>query len=177
MQFKPVPEPPSDIEAIGPIFEAVPPEAGAVDDCCQHLVAETHLESRSEAETWLVFLRALELVTEESAGYRRRSDAEGVTDGASPESKRLQRAFRDRVYGVDSVLEILEQADDPLTDGETFTAVRGDLTASGRDGDAGRLESRRAERIRRLLEWGVLFGLIERAGADRYRSSTEREAQ
>ncbi|ELY45852.1 hypothetical protein [Natronorubrum tibetense] len=169
MQFKPVPEPPSDIEAIGPILEAVPSEAGAVDDCCQHLIAETSLESRSEAETWLVFLRALELVTEEPAGYRRRSDAKGMIDGASPNSDRLQRAFRDRVYGADSVLEILERAETPLSTEEAGAEFRQRATASNRRSNVGRNRLDDGDRVNRLLEWTTLLGLGDRTDDGRYR--------
>ena len=169
MQFKPVPEPPSDLETLEAILEAVPPEAGAVDDCCQHLLAETHLETRSEAETWLTFLRALELVTAESAGYRRRSDAEGVIDDAPPDLKRLQRAFRDRVYGVDSVLEILERVETPLPAEEVVAELHQQSSASDRRGNVGRNRLDDGVRVHRLLEWAALLGLGERTDDGRYR--------
>ena len=175
MQFKPVPEPPDDLEGVEPILAAVPTDAGAVEDCCAHLLEETRLESRSDAETWLTFLRALELVTEESAGYRR-------VGPSSPrdrvlEIQHLQRAFRRRVYGVDSVLEALERVEWPLNDGEMFTAIRDDVPAFDREGDTDRLETHWIERVRRLLEWGVLFGLIERTADGRYRLATEPSCQ
>ncbi|WP_436344108.1 hypothetical protein [Natronorubrum sp. FCH18a] len=169
MQFKPVPEPPSNIEAIRPILEAVPTRAGAVDDCCQHLLAETHLETRSEAETWLTFLRALELVTADPAGYRRCSGAEGVIDGASPDSDRLQRAFRARVYGVDSVLEILERAETPLSTEEVVAEFHQQSTASDRRSNVGRNRLDDGVRVHRLLEWAALLGLGERTDDGRYR--------
>ncbi|WP_440771457.1 hypothetical protein [Natronorubrum sp. DTA28] len=177
MQFKPVPEPPDDLESLETILKAVPTEAGVVEDCCQHLLEETRLDARNEAETWLVFLRALELVTEEPAGYRRCSSAKGGSDDTALVLERCQRAFRDRVYGANLVLEALERAEGPLTDSETFGAVRGDVPAFDREVDTGRLETHWTERIRRLLEWGILFGLVERTTDGRYRPATERERQ
>ncbi|NUB92487.1 hypothetical protein HT576_15855 [Haloterrigena sp. SYSU A121-1] len=169
MRFKPVPEPPTDLEAVAPILEAVPETAGAVDDCCGHLVAETRLESRDAAEAWLVFLRALDLVTEESAGYRRatgRSPPTGSLESAGP---RLREAFRERVYGADAVLEALEQADGPLAVEDVVDAVRDERRAVARETSNGRRETARLERVRRLLEWAVLLELAERsADGDRF---------
>lgn len=172
MRFKPVPEPPSDLEAVAAILEAVPATAGAVDDCCAHLVAETRLEGRREAETWLVFLRALELVSAESAGYRR-SRSESPSGDEPPfdietDRARLRRAFRERVHGADAVLEALERADGPTSAAD----VRDEIPASERGSRSDRVEPEPIERVRRLLEWAVVLDLAERtADGDHYRTA------
>ncbi|QSW99154.1 hypothetical protein [Haloterrigena alkaliphila] len=169
MRFKPVPEPPNDLASVGAILEAVPATAGAVDDCCAHLVAETRLEDRSEAETWLVFLRALELVSAESAGYCRlpaaRSDESPTLDPTDS-----GRAFRERVDGAEAVLESLESAGEPLSAAAVADELAADHAASGRENRPARFEVDRVERVRRLLEWAVLLERVERTGdGDRYR--------
>ena len=168
MQFKPVPEPPADLSSVAELLEAVPETAGAVDDCCAHLVDETDLEARGEAETWLVFLRALELATAESDGYRRSTERPSV--GTAVESDRLRDAFRERVHRADAVLETLERAAEPLSAAAVAEAVGEDRSATGRERRSDRSAPRRRERVRRLLEWAVLLGLAERtADGERYR--------
>ncbi|MXV62213.1 hypothetical protein GS429_09095 [Natronorubrum sp. JWXQ-INN-674] len=163
MQFKPVPEAPENAEGVEAILEAVPATAGAVDDCCAHLLEETRLETRSEAETWLTFLRALELAAEESAGYRRAVDP-------SLESVALQQAFRERVVAASTVLDALETADEPASVEAVFDAVRGEIPGYEREKLGDRFEPVWTERVRRLLEWAVVLELAERtAAADRYR--------
>jgi len=147
MQFKPVPEPPANITVAETIAHAVPTDPEAVADCCDHLLAETSLSTRAEAATWLPFLRALRLLTEEPAGYSR-SRSVGF-------DSTTQQAFRTRVYGADAVLETLEDADRPLSRPAVATAV------------PDRVVREDGERIERLLEWAVLFGLAERDG-DQY---------
>lgn len=174
MRFKPVPEPPSDLASAAAILEAVPATAGAVDDCCAHLVAETRLEGRNEGETWLVFLRALELVSAAPAGYRR---VPAAPSGESPsgESPGLDpgdcgRAFRERVDGADAVLDVLESADEPLSAAAVADEIAADRSASDRENRPDRFEVDRVERVRRLLEWAVLLERAERTGdGDRYR--------
>ena len=166
MRFKPVPEPPTDLEAAAPILEAVPETAGAVDDCCGHLVAETRLESRGAAETWLVFLRALDLATEESAGYRRATDRSLPEERLESADRRLREAFRERVDGADAVIEALERSDEPLTLEDVVDAVRNEHRAVSR-------ETARTERVHRLLEWALLLGLADRTDDGRYRPAGE----
>lgn len=160
MRFKPVPEPPTDLEAVAPILEAVPETAGAVDDCCGRLVAETRLESRDAAEAWLVFLRALDLVTEESAGYRRVTEQSPPEERLESTDRRLRETFRERVYGADAVCTALEDDDGPLSVAELVETLR-----DGRAGDQRRARRNRidSERVERLLEWAVLLELAERA--------------
>ncbi|APX96295.1 hypothetical protein [Natronorubrum daqingense] len=172
MQFKPIPEPPSDLASVESILEAVPETAGAVDDCCAHLVDETRLETRADAEAWLAFLRALELAREESAGYRRAEDAADriARFGAGTDS--LQESFTARVYAAETVLEALEGADEPRSVEAIFDDVRGEIPALKRAETDGDLESHWLERTRRLLEWAALLDLVQRTADGRYLRSS-----
>ncbi|WP_339103303.1 hypothetical protein [Haloterrigena salinisoli] len=178
MRFKPVPDPPADLERVAPILEAVPATAGAVDDCCGRLVDETRLESRDAAETWLVFLRALDLATEESEGYRRVAATSEPGQPIDPAT--LQQPFRDRVYGADAVLEVLERAETSLSVADVSDAVHDERPGLERGSRSDRRERGRGyaddphERVRRLLEWADLLGLAARtADGDRYRSASD----
>ncbi|WP_226039060.1 hypothetical protein [Natrinema sp. DC36] len=167
MRFKPVPEPPADLAAVETVRRALPAAAGDADDCCRLLVDETPLETRDEAATWLTFLRALELATEEPAGFRRRDPgSSGEPDSDIPsalERDRLRRAFRERVDGADAVLSALERADGSLTAAEGVAALREARRQSGERGRRSNpTEGTQLERVERLLEWAVLFGLAEK---------------
>jgi len=164
VQFKPVPVPPDDLEGVEPILAAVPTVAGAVDDCCAHLLEESRLETRTEAETWLTFLRALEVVTEESAGYRRRSTDEPVETALDPTV--LGQSFRERVYGVDSIVGIVEQADGPLIAEDVLDRVRAESDAGIHESRAGRFETDTLEWIHRLLKWAVILNLVNQTGSE-----------
>ena len=175
MKFKPIPEPPADLETVAELLEAIPETAGAVDDCCARLVDETGLEARGEAETWLVFLRALELATAEPDGYRRAAErspsdlADALESADARVLSRLRRAFRDRVHAADAVLEALEEAPEPRTADAVFDSVREESPAFERGTSDGRRAAHR-ERVRRLLEWAVSLGLAERTpDGGRYR--------
>ncbi|MDF9744315.1 hypothetical protein [Natrinema salsiterrestre] len=171
MRFKPVPEPPAERTVLATIQRALPATAGDVDDCCRLLLAETALETRDEAATWLTFLRALELATEEPAGFRRRD----AGSGSALDSDRLRRAFRARVDGADAVLGVLERADGPLTADEVAEAIRSERRQSGdRDRRPTRSVETQRERIERLLEWAALLELAEQE-RDGYRIAPARE--
>ncbi|MFP8954410.1 hypothetical protein ACLI4Z_15795 [Natrialbaceae archaeon A-arb3/5] len=163
MRFKPVPEPPTDLETVADIQAAVPSTAGPVDearseegvDCCARVIRETSVGNRNDAGTWLTFLRALELVRVVDGEYGR---TERPVDPAV-----LRPAFRERVHGVDRVLDVLEESEVPLG-----TAAVVDRVGSN-DGDGRRRPSAGVdpeERIERVLEWAVLFGIAERTRVD-----------
>ncbi|TYL36000.1 hypothetical protein CV102_24940 [Natronococcus pandeyae] len=154
MQFKPVPPASNSLEFLETVRRAVPRDPEDTDDCCARLVDRTEIESRDAAAEWLTFLRALELATEQAAGFARTQ--------VDLDLDELQRTFRDRLYGADELLARLEEADEPLS----ATAVATRLEAAGRGDErherSSRLEARREERIERLLEWAVLLELVER---------------
>ncbi|WP_408957513.1 hypothetical protein [Natrinema sp. 74] len=159
MRFKPVPEPPDDLAFVDTVRRSVPETAGTVDDCCAHLLAETALETRDEAATWLTFLRALELAAEEPAGYRRRGPAPDEGAGTPLKRDRLRRTFRERVDGAAAVLATLEDAERPLTAARVADALHETQSDGERRARRTRVEE---DRIERLLEWAVLLGLAER---------------
>lgn len=142
MRFKPVPEPPAELEGVTPIRAAVPETPDEDIDCCARLIDRTRVSERNEAAKWLTFLRALELATDESAGFAQTSmDIDPV---------RIRTAFLDRVVGAETVLETLEAADRPLEAHEVSTQVR----------SRERVENP-LERIERILEWAVVLELAE----------------
>ncbi|MGQ3411003.1 hypothetical protein ACT4ML_01905 [Natrinema sp. LN54] len=178
MRFKPVPEPPADLALLATVRRTLPTDAGDIDDCCRLLIDETPLETRDEAATWLTFLRALELAAEEPAGFRHRGPASS-SDADSPalDRDRLGRAFRDRVYGADAALAVLERADEPLTAEAVADALGDDRSNSER---RSRPNSVSEERVERLLEWAVLLDVAERGengerDESRYRLAPARE--
>lgn len=153
MRFKPVPLPPADRSTVETVREALPADADGVDDCCGRLVDRTSIATREEARSWIAFLRALELATADGAGYRRTSrefDRSGV-----------RAAFRERVYGADAILEILDRAEGPIPAATVHERLCDERSSIERRSSAGSTDSE--ERVHRLLEWAILFGLAERA--------------
>ncbi|WP_126661264.1 hypothetical protein [Haloterrigena salifodinae] len=123
----------------------------------------------------MVFLRALGLVTEASAGYRRATERSPPVESLESADPQLREAFRERVYGADSVLEALEQADEPLSVATVIDELRDERPGFERGARSQRLDDPQ-ERVRRLLEWAVLLGLAARTvGSDRYRSASDLE--
>ena len=152
MQFKLVPEAPDSLAYVETVQQAVPLVPGTEDDCCARIMRRTDIGPRDEARTWLTFLRAIELAQEGSAGYHRvRTD---------PDPAAMREAFQERVYGVDRVLELLD--DEPQTADEVFEDFREDIPEYERNKHHTRLRDVWGERVRRILEWGVLFDLLER---------------
>ncbi|MFW5957243.1 MAG: hypothetical protein ACOCQ7_02280 [Natronomonas sp.] len=153
VRFKVVPEPPTSIGVIDEFHAALPLVPANEDTCCARLVARTPVDARDRAREWLTFLRALELVEETDDGYRRLrtdSDLEG-----------RRRAFRERVYLVEEVLDAIKSADEPLPAETVFAGVETYIPAWERlrHDDPGRIWR---DRVARMLEWGVRFDLLER---------------
>lgn len=160
MQFKLVPVAPDDLEYVETVQRAVPLVPGSEDDCCARIMRRTEIAPRDEARTWLTFLRALELAEEGPSGFTRtRRD---------PDPEHLRTAFRDRLYGVDRVLEILAEADEPLSSEAVYDRFKDDVPTYEQYRWSDRLEAVWSERLDRLLEWAVLLGLVERVD-DGYR--------
>lgn len=154
MQFKLVPVAPDDLEYVETVQRAVPLVPGSEDDCCARIMRRTEIAPRDEARTWLTFLRALELAEEGPSGFTRtRRD---------PDPEHLRTAFRDRLYGVERVLEILAEAEEPLSCEEVYDRFRDDVPTYEQYRWSDRLEAVWSERLERLLEWAVLLDLVER---------------
>ncbi len=150
MRFKVVP-PARSVAFLAEVRAAVPLVPGSVEDCCRRVVDRTEVAARDDAREWLTFLRALGLVAEAADGYRRTT--EDVDDEA------LAAAFRERVFLAEEVLGALDDAG-PRDADAVYDAVRDDLPAWERD----RHDDPDAvwrERVGRLLDWAVAFGLAE----------------
>jgi len=157
-QFKPVPEPPDSLEGIEEARRAVPLVPDAQADCCARLQDRIGLGSRQDAETWLTFLRALELVERKQNGYARtRHDLD---------RDELATTFRERVVGADDALDAAaglsgDAASELTRDAAVeaaFEAVREEVP----EWERRRHDDWKAvwrDRTERLLGWGALFGV------------------
>lgn len=154
MKYKVAPGP-VELAVLRDAHAAVPLVPGSTDDCCARLVDRTDVATREDAEAWLPFLDALGLVTRTGRGYRReRRDVD-------PDA--LAVPFRDNVFGVSAVLDALADADGPLSADEAFERVRDVVPTWERNRHAD-WERTWAERVGRLLDWAVLFGLATLTG-------------
>ncbi|WP_276301919.1 hypothetical protein [Halorussus lipolyticus] len=153
MQFKLVPEPPESLEFVAEAQRAVPLVPGSEDDCCARMLDRTDLTSRDEARTWLTYLRALGLAEEKSSGFARiRRD---------PEPEYLREQFRENVFGVPALLEILEGADESLSAEEVFAEFEDEVPTWEHHKNPNSWEEIWSERVEYLLDWSVLLGLAE----------------
>jgi hypothetical protein len=160
VKFKPVPPAPDAFGDVARVQRAVPLVPGSDDDCCGRLVDRLGVD-RGTARTWLTFLRALELVVETPAGYRR-------TD-AAPTVDHCRAALFDRVFAAAAVRDALAAAG-PATVDDVFEAVRERVPTWERHRDPAWTDAWR-ERVCRLLGWLVLFDAAERIDGEppRYR--------
>ena len=156
MKFKVLPPPADSLETVGEVQAAVPLVPDGEESCCARLLRRTDVASRDTAKEWLSFLRALELVEETAGQYRR------LPQEADPD--RMRASFRDRVYLAEDVLGVVSAADDPLGAGEVFERVSDRVPQWERHRHEDAADVWR-ERVRRLLEWAVTLGLLERAEA------------
>lgn len=153
MQFKPVPSPPDSLEFVEEARSTVPLVPKSEHDCCGRLQHRTTVDRRDNAETWLTFLRALELVAEHETGYAR-TRTEFDRDA-------IATAFEKRVFAADTILETLRAADTPLDVDTVFDRVEETVPRWERDRHP---EWRDVwhKRVADLLEWAVLLGFAER---------------
>ncbi|MFC7082494.1 hypothetical protein [Halorussus caseinilyticus] len=158
MQFKLVPEPPADLDFVADAQRAVPLVPGSEDDCCARMLDRTDLTSRDAARTWLTFLRALGLAEEGPSGFTRTRE--------DPTPEFLRERFRENVFGVPAVLEILETAEGSLSAEEVFAAFESEVPTWEHHKNPNSWEEIWGERVGYLLEWGVLLGLVERTDGE-----------
>ena len=164
MRFKPVPPAPDSLDAVDAARRAVPLVPDSEDDCCARLRRRRDLPSRDAAQTWLAFLRALELVEVTDGGFRRRRSA--------PAPDRLRESFVDRAFGARELVAAMDSAADPLGVDEAFDALRERVPAWERNRSTA-WEADWRDRTERLLEWSVLLGLAERRDGGYVRSGAE----
>ncbi|MEF8908396.1 MAG: hypothetical protein V5A13_11080 [Haloarculaceae archaeon] len=152
MRYKVIPGP-ADEDLLYAVSDAVPLVPGSVEDCCTRIRDRTSLASREEAREWLTFCQALGLVAETDRGYHRVRDP--------PEGETLATAFEENVLGAREVLDAFDTADGPLDVAGAFEAVSDVVPRWERSRDPD-WEVEWRGRVRRLLEWGVVFGHLER---------------
>lgn len=153
MRYKVAPDPEGGREALAEAHRAVPLVPGNTDDCCARLESRLGLANRETANEWLAFLDALGLATETDRGYERvRTDLD---------AEDLGTPFRESVFGAREVLEALATADESMTATEAFAAIRSIVPTWERNRH-GNWEGEWQERVTRLLDWAVVFNLVER---------------
>jgi superfamily I DNA/RNA helicase len=157
VRFKVVPEPRS-LSFVRDAQQALPLVPSSESDCCALLMADTAIDNRATAREWITFLRALRLVGESDGRYYQRQE--------DPSGSDLAEAFRERVYAADEVLTVLEghtTEDEPLSVTEVFEHIR-EIVPVWEQNHHDDWETVWRERVNRLLEWTVEFGLAERSG-------------
>jgi len=160
VQFKVVPPAPDSLEALETARRAVPLVPRSETDCCTRVMDRAGVPARDGAKEWLTFMRALGLVDEAERGYHRTRE--------SLEPERLAAAFRERVYGAEDLLDALD-AGKPVSAHGAFERSVDSVPAWERQRHADWREVWR-ERVGRLLDWAVLFGLAERTDEGYVRS-------
>ena len=167
MRLKPVPDPPTDLDALREYQRAVPLVPGDTDDCCARLRRRRDLPDRQTANDWLAFLRALGLVEETPRGFVR-ADAE-------PTPELVREGLRDGVLLVPEALAALREAspDDPLTPDDLFAATRERVPRHDRARNPD-WEAAWRDRAARLLGWLALVDLAAPVAGDE--GDAERDA-
>lgn len=156
MKFKvvPAPRPRSFLRDAQQTLPLVP---SSENDCCALLMADTDINSRDTAREWITFLQALGLVAESDGKYYRCRDRS---------ANDIETAFRERVYAVEEILRALDDEGNSLATAEVFERVQETVPAWERHRREDWVSVWR-ERVRRILEWAVIFDLAER-GNDGY---------
>ncbi|XVH32312.1 hypothetical protein ACNS7O_03770 [Haloferacaceae archaeon DSL9] len=160
MRFKPVPEPPETLDGLRDAQRAIPLVPSTKTDCLRRLRRRAAPETKSAAQTWLGFLRALELVERTPSGY--------VRTRTEPTPARLRTKLAARLFGADAILDALEGAAGTRSAAALFDDFRDRVPAWETYHDPHGWEAAWERRHERLLEWFVLAGAVERQG-DRYR--------
>lgn len=160
---KPVPPAPgtdSALARVEAVRRAVPLVPKPEDDCCRRLIDRADVSDRGTASAWLVFLSSLGLVDDTGSGYARTQDDADQSD--------LTDRFLANVFLVQRVVDALD-ADTAQTPETVFEQVRDRIPRwerSKRDN----WETFWTDRVKRRLDWAVVFGLAE-CTEDGYRRS------
>ena len=151
MRFKWVVEPPATIDAMEDIQRAIPLVPASEADCLRRLVDRTDIDDRDDASQWLTFLRALRLADRTPSGYRR--------ERVDLTAEELVDRLYDGIYGAREIHDMLAAAERPLSVGDLDGVV--DLPTWERHHHADPDRVRR-QRLRRLVDWFALCGVVER---------------
>jgi len=151
VRWRPVPPVPPENgpETLRDLRAALPPAFDPDADCCALLLDAgdaRFVPDRDAAGDWLVFLRAL--------GLARERDGHFARTRAPVEADALAEAFVANVYGAREVGDALREGPSDAT----AVAERVDARVGDR------------ERVERLLDWAVQFGLAARDGEQYIRS-------
>ncbi|WP_416840825.1 hypothetical protein [Haloferax sp. DFSO52] len=152
MRRKPVPPAPDSLDRLWEAHRAVPLIPGTEDDCCGRLATRVDV-TPDEGRDWLVFCQSLGLARETSRGFERIRDEQTVDD--------LAGAFEASVFGVREVLDILANSDGPVTVDAVFEAFESTIPNWERHRDPTGWESRWRDRVEDILDWAVLFEVVE----------------
>lgn len=129
--------------------EAVPLVPDDEADCCRAIRRATGVDDRETARAYLVFMRALGLVTKSERGYHRTREDVSLA--------RLGANFRERVFLVTELLDAVEAGH--RTPDAAFEAVRDTIPRWERERDTD-WEQRWRAAVADLLGWAALFGLV-----------------
>jgi hypothetical protein len=151
-RVKVVPEPRS-LDDLQAVREALPLVPGSIEDCCTRVRDRTFVLSRDEARAWITFLDALGLVDDTDNGFHRtREDIDRET---------LGERFRERVFGVEELLAILDGEGKTLD--EVFEEFRDTVPQWERNRHTD-WEAEWQNQVEALLEWAVTFELVTEDG-------------
>ena len=149
---KVVPPAPDSLETLHETWAAVALVPEPEESCCARLMDRAGVPAQDVAKEWLTFLRGLGLVSEGERGYHRLREQD-------PAEVDLATRFREGVYGVEELLGYLGA--DPLDADAAFDRFEDRVPNWERHHEAD-WRSVWRDRVRRLLDWAVLFGLAER---------------
>ena len=154
MQRKPVPPAPSSLAAVTAVRDAAPLVPKPEDDCCRRLIDSAGVADRGRASSWLVFLSALGVLTEEDAGYARGGEV------SPDDTVTLASRFRDHVFLAAETTDALD-TETPRSPSAVFEAVRERVPRWER-AKRDNWEAFWTGRVERRLDWAVLLGLAAR---------------
>lgn len=164
MKYKPVPQAPDSLDYAAEVQRAVPLVPGTTEDCCGRVMSRAGVPSQDEARRWLTFLQALGLVRETDRGFAR--------NRVEVDEAELAEAFEVHVFGASEVLGTLASADEPLDAESVFADFEDNVPNWERYHKPTDWQDIWSDRVGRMLEWGVLFELVERVD-DGYRVAEE----
>lgn len=152
MRFKAIPPAPEGLAALERAWRTVPLVPEAERSCCRRLADGLAGVDPDEARRWLALMRALGAVDAGPTGYRRRREL--------PDVATLGSRFRERVFGVEELLEHLGSGG-PAGPDDAFEAIRDDVPPWERRRNPGTWETVWRSRVGDLLAWSDLLGLVE----------------
>jgi hypothetical protein len=157
VRYKVVP-PVRSIAFLREASDQLPLVHGTVEDCCSRIRDGTALQSRDVAREYLTFCQALGLAGEADAGYYRPRE--------SPEDEALAESVVERVYVAREALDAVDGG--VRTPAAVFENGVEDCVPRWERDREDDWRGKWRERTERLLEWAVVFGLLDRIGDGEY---------